>query len=260
MDPALSHNALAELLGAFALDAADPAETAAIEAHLTVCPRCRDEVGHYQQTAAMLAHTGRQAPAAVWDAIADRIGEAPKSASGLPALQSPASGQPALRRRLRPRVARRAAALTAAAAAAAIALLGVQVGHLDHRINQITTASGGQTLTAAGRNALLDPSARRITLTGVGPHPSPGAEVVVQPSGPAFLFNQGLPALPSGQTYQLWAMIDGQPISVGVLGAHPATVAFSLDAAATTKAFAVTVEPAGGSVAPTRAPVASTTI
>ncbi len=122
--------------------------------------------------------------------------------------------------------------MTAAAAVAAIALLGVEVGHLDHRLNQVTAASAGQTLTAAARNALLDPSAQRITLTGVGPGPSPGAVVVVQPSGAAFLFNQGLPALPPGQTYQLWAMIDGQPISVGVLGAHPATVAFSLDTAA----------------------------
>ena len=147
----------------------------------------------------------------------------------------------------------------AAAAVAAIALLGVEVAHLDHRLNQVTAASAGRSLTAAARNALLDPSTQRITLTGVGPGPSPGAVIVVQPSGAAFLFNQGLPALPPGQTYQLWAMIDGQPISVGVLGADPATVAFSLDTAVTTRAFAVTVEPAGGSVAPTRAPVASTT-
>jgi Anti-sigma-K factor rskA/Putative zinc-finger len=255
----MSHDALIELLGAFAVDAVEPAEAVAIQAHLAVCPRCCGEVARDQQTAAMLANSGGEAPSEVWDAVAARIEAPARSSSGFPVLPPPTSDEPGVRRRLRPSVARRAAMLVAAAAVAAITLLGVQVRHLDHRLNQVTAVSAGQT-PAAARNALLDPSARRITLTRVGPGPSSGAAMVVQPSGAAFLFNQGLPALPPGQTYQLWAMIDGQPISVGVLGAHPAAVAFHLDAGAATKAFAVTVEPAGGSVAPTRAPVASTTI
>jgi hypothetical protein len=259
MAPDVSHDALVELLGAFALDAVEPAESAAIRAHLVGCPRCGDEVAHDQQAAAMLANTGGEAPPGVWHAIAARIEASPRSGRGLPPRRR-ASGETAVPRRLRPRVARRAAALTAAAAAAAIAVLGLEVAHLDHRLNQVTAASAGRSVDAAARDALLDFSAQRITLTRVGPGPSPGAAVVVQTSGAAFLFNQGLPALPAGETYQLWAMIDGQPISVAVLGSHPATVAFSLDGAATTKAFAVTVEPAGGSVAPTRPPVASTTI
>ncbi len=68
MDPNLSHEALVELLGAFAVDAVEPAEAAAIRAHLGVCPRCGDELAGYQQTAAMLANTGGEAPAGVWDA------------------------------------------------------------------------------------------------------------------------------------------------------------------------------------------------
>jgi len=147
-----------------------------------------------------------------------------------------------------------------AAAVVAIALLGVEVGHLDHRLNRMTAASSGQSLTAAARGALLDPSARRVTPSGTGPGATRAAEVVVLPSGAALLFNEGLPALPKSETYQLWVMMDGRPISVGLLGTLPATVAFSLDAAAATSAFAVTVEPAGGSVAPTRPPVASTTV
>ena len=172
---------------------------------------------------------GGEAPARVWDAIAVRIEAHPRSTTGFRLRPGPASKEPAARRRLRPPVARRAVVCTVAAGVAAIALLGVQVDRLDHRLNQVTAASAGQNLTAAARNALLDSSAERITLDRVGPGPSPGATVVVQPSGAAFLFNQGLTVLPPGQTYQLWAMIDGQPISVGVLGAHPATVAFSLD-------------------------------
>jgi anti-sigma-K factor RskA len=259
MDPGVKHDALVELLGAFALDAVDPAGSAAIRAHLGVCPRCRDDVAHYQQAATMLANTGAEAPAGVWDAIAARIEAPPSSTARFPPLPRPASDEAAVRR-LRPRMARRAVTAAVAVAAVAIVLLGVEVGHLDHRLNQVTAASAGQALTGAARNALLDPSAQRITLARVGSGSSPDAQVVVQRSGAAFLFNQGLPALPPGETYQLWAMIAGEAISVGVLGAHPATMAFSVDAAANTKAFAVTVEPAGGSVAPTRPPVASTTI
>ena len=40
-------------------------------------------------------------------------------------------------------------------------------------------------------------------------------------------------ALPATSTYQLWSVVAGRAISVGVLGAHPATVAFSVDPAVT---------------------------
>jgi anti-sigma-K factor RskA len=254
MDPTLSHDELRELLGAYALDAVEPAEAAAIRAHLEECPRCRDEVAQHQQTAAVLANTGGKAPAGVWDAIAARIESPPPVASGFPNLVS----KPAAGRRIRPALARRVVALAAAAAASAIAVLGVEVGHLDHRLNQVAAASAAQNLSAAARTALLDPSAARVTLTGTGTGARPVAEVVALRSGAAFLFNEGLPALPPAKTYQLWAMVGGRSISVGLLGANPATVAFGLDAAGTMNAFAVTVEPAGGSIAPTRPPVAST--
>lgn len=260
MDSALSHDQIREFLGAFALDAVDPDEDAAVREHLLSCPRCRDEVAEYQRTAAMLANTGGEAPAGVWEAIASRIGQTPHASRVFPILPIREPVRPSTRRRLRPPVARGVVALSAAAAVAAIAVLGVQVDHLDHRLNQVTTASAGQTMSAAAQAALLDPSARRIALTSTAPGAPRVAEVVTLASGAAFWFNEGLPPLSASQTYQLWAMIDGQAISVGVLGDHPRTVAFSLDSAAVTDAFAVTVEPAGGSIAPTRAPVASTTV
>jgi hypothetical protein len=263
MDPALNHDQLQELLGAFALHAVDPDEAAAVQAHLDVCVRCRDEVTQHRQTAAMMASSGAEAPAELWDAIAARIEEAPTAPREFPGLRRSATGSAARSRstsRLRSITLRRVAALTAAAAAAIIAVLGVEVGRLNHRLDQVTAASAGQTLSSAARGALLDPSARRITLAGAKPGAVPAAEIVTLRTGTAFLFNEALPALPSVKTYQLWAMIDGQPISVGLLGARPATVAFSLGTAASTNAFAVTIEPAAGSIAPTQPPVASTTL
>jgi anti-sigma-K factor RskA len=67
--------------------------------------------------------------------------------------------------------------------------------------------------------------------------------------------SSSLPDLEPGKDYQLWAMVNGKPVSVGVLKARkgdtfqlkaPASV--SLDKAAT---FAISKEPAGGVPQPT---------
>jgi len=66
-----------------------------------------------------------------------------------------------------------------------------------------------------------------------------------------------MPDLPKAETYQLWAMIGGQPISLGLMGNSPAQASFTVSGSATVSALAVTVEPAGGVVAPDRPPVAT---
>jgi len=260
MESDLSHEAIGELLGAFALDAVDAAESGAIRAHLVDCPRCRDEVAQHQQTVAMLANTGGAAPGDLWDGIAARIDPAATAQHPLPLLHPASWTERPRERRAQRQVRLRAVALVAAAAAVAFAVLGVEVGRLDHRVNNVAAATAAQGLSGAARNALLDPTASRVILSSAASGGRPAAEVVALRSGAAYLFNDRLPQLPPAETYQLWAMIDGQAISVGLLGTDPTTVAFTLDPKDSTDAFAVTVEPAGGSVAPTHAPVASTTI
>ena len=71
-------------------------------------------------------------------------------------------------------------------------------------------------------------------------------------NGQAFIDVQNLPAPSAGNQYQLWAMVDGQPVNAGV---------FSLDEAGMQKVktigglnvaeWVVTLEPKGGSPAPT---------
>ena len=62
-----------DLLGAYALDAVDAEERAAIERHLVDCPRCRAEVAEHREVASYLAHSGGDAPAGVWDKIAAEL-------------------------------------------------------------------------------------------------------------------------------------------------------------------------------------------
>jgi anti-sigma factor RsiW len=259
VDRPMNHDTIIELLGAFALDAVDPDEAAAVREHLAGCPRCRDEVAQHHQTAGLLAPPGDEPPAHLWEGISARLGQSPPAAEPVP-LDVP---QPAVRPRRAPeRPARsrwglRVGALVAVAAAAAIAALGVEVGRLDHRLNRVAASTGAQDLSDAARNALLNPQTQRILLSSPGPNSQVLAEVVAGSPSTAFLFNRGLPALPSARTYQLWLTGPGRTISMGLLGSNPGTVAFALGPTLPSRAFAVTVEPANGSVVPTLPIVAS---
>ena len=70
------------------------------------------------------------------------------------------------------------------------------------------------------------------------------------------VLNFDMPALASGRTYQAWFIIDGKPVSLGVLSQNSGTVTFAanLDKA---QAVALSIEPMGGSKTPTTVAIAS---
>ena len=108
----------------------------------------------------------------------------------------------------------------------------MQVAHLDQRLDHITATASQQTLTAAARAALLDPTA--TGQPGQNRYPSQPvpvvvASVVVEPSGAAYLFNQRTSGLAAANTYQLWALHGTRAVSIALLGADPGTVAFRVD-------------------------------
>jgi anti-sigma-K factor RskA len=74
-----------------------------------------------------------------------------------------------------------------------------------------------------------------------------GAEVIIDQDGRGFLLGEGLPALASDQTYQLWGVIGEQVISLGVLGTNPEIELFSSGGELVSQ-LVVTIEPAGGVV------------
>jgi len=244
-----------DLLGAYALDAVDPDEAAAVRQHLQVCPRCAQEVAEFRETIGLVAAEGGDAPEQLWSRIAASI-DAPGAppALPLPSLLRPQS-VPVWRRWF--------VALTAAAAAAAVVLVGVQtvrVDHLDHRVGQLSAAAERAAGTDGVGAALSDPSAHRLLLTSTSSVGEVLGELVILPSGGAYMISSAMPALPASSTYQLWSVTAGRPVSVGVLGRSPGTVAFTADNAVTVKQYLVTVEPAGGVTAPTTAPVAQTQV
>jgi anti-sigma-K factor RskA len=262
----MTHDEVSELLGAFALDAVDSDEYELIEAHLTECPRCRAEVDAHREVAAALGNSVEPLPEGLWSSIASRL--PPRQDEEPPPMPllgrdgfsegvgpSPKFRAPGAARSQRwsrtprsPRTRLAAVASIAVAAAAVSIVLGVNLVHDDHQISQLQGLVGRSAHTAVVV-ALHTHGHKLVNVESPSHHRL--VEFVVVPDGRGYLVNSSLPALSSGQTYQLWGVSGRQTISLGLLGQSPSQVTFTSAGSRTPKTLAITVEPAGGSVTPT---------
>jgi anti-sigma factor RsiW len=220
---------LHELTAAYALDALSPDEERAYEEHLSRCDRCRADLAAFSETATALAHGGD--PVAPPPALRERIltearRERPNVVPLRPRWTVPVVG----------------AAAVATAAAVALAIWAVSLSHsLDHE-----RAAHASAETAA--QIVGDPSARRIAL-------SPRAVLYVRADGEAALAASGLKKR-SGKTYEAWVIRGGRPLPAGTFDGRPRLIVVKLTRRAVAGSIvAVTVEPRGGSEAPTTQPV-----
>ena len=264
----MNHEEVSELLGAFALDAVDGQDKDAVRQHLTDCRRCHDELSEFHEVAGLLANAGGDAPPQVWERIAEHVASPGKNGTNgishqdnraslvrLVREQTPDDRRNRIRRATM-KSARWVMPLATAAALVVIAVLGVQVAHLNDRVGKLADAGTRQGMSQAVEAALLDPQAKRVQLTSAE-HGGPSlGQIVLLPSGTAFMINADMPGLPSSETYQLWGRVGGTTVSISLLGNHPTDVALMIDPSARFGGFAVTVEPAGGVVRPTTSPVA----
>ncbi|MGH8994600.1 MAG: anti-sigma factor domain-containing protein [Acidimicrobiales bacterium] len=250
----MNHDDIIELLGAYAIDALEPDEAEVVRRHLDECPRCAEEVAQHHQVAALLGNAGGEAPAHLWSEIAGKI----DGTGRVRAVPSPDRG-PGRSRAARGigRVVRRPWTYAAAAAVVAIALLSLQTVHLNNRVSALSSNAAQQGIAQQAQRALSDPNAQTVALRGPSGSGATRAEIVVLPSGTAYLLNQTLPALPASETYQLWGRSSSTLISLGVLGNHPKTVALTIGGTPSYGAYLVTAEPAGGVVRTTHRPVAT---
>ena len=83
------------------------------------------------------------------------------------------------------------------------------------------------------------------------------AQFVVLPEGQGYLVESTLPALSSTETYQLWGVVNGQTISLGLLGEIPRLGDVHAGRFAGESRLGITAEPAGGSILPSQAMLAS---
>jgi anti-sigma-K factor RskA len=139
------------------------------------------------------------------------------------------------------------------AAAALVGVLSINLVRADHHVTQLNTA-----LIVAGHRAveaaLETPGHVDVTLNES--HHSDVAQFVLV-HGHGYLVSSTMGTLSSAKTYQLWGIIAGKPISIGLLGTTPSNVTFTVAGSLQPTELAITVEPAGGSVTPTTPIVAS---
>lgn len=220
------------LSGAYAVDALDDIERAEFDRHLAACSSCRDEVESLREAAAHLAESSAAAPP---PALRARILDEARSVRPLPPTVVP-----------HPRRARRVPAIAAAAAL----IVGLGAG--------VTTAlwkpwqPDSVQLTMADRiRQAPDAETWSQRLPGGGTATVTRSRAV----DAAVWESRGLTSVPAGRVYELWLQTPDESLApAGLMSSGDGEVILRGEAGEAIGA-GLTVEPSGGSPAPTTTPV-----
>lgn len=131
--------------------------------------------------------------------------------------------------------------------------MGYELGSKSAQIEKIAqnnTALSTKVSSLEQMNSVLMNS-KKIELKGVEKHPNMLAEVYWNESNEVFLNPKNLPAPPAGKQYQLWAIVDGKPVDMGMYDSTNSAVIQEMKTVTTPQAFAITLEKAGGNESPT---------
>ncbi|MEV4899984.1 anti-sigma factor [Citricoccus sp. NPDC055426] len=248
------------LLAAWALDAVDGQERRDLERRLEADPGLRDRADALNGTVARLAaSTPAEPPAGLRDRVlgavagtevdgtqVDGIGQDAQQGSG-PERSRPADLD---RHRAQRRPDRNRWWVTvASAAAAAVVAVGLLV---TQPWAEAPGISEGEQVTALEQVLQVD-GAQRLESDVAG---GGAAEVAMAPNGEAVLAVRDLPDPAEGHDYQLWT-IQGEepPQPAGLLQVQDGRALVRMQQVPAGAAMAVTVEPDGGSEAPTTEPI-----
>ena len=131
--------------------------------------------------------------------------------------------------------------------------LGYEVNSKNNQIQEIAsnnTELSSKVSHLEEMNAVYKNS-KKIMLKGVEKHPDMLAEVYWNDSKQVYLDIKNLPAAPSGKQYQLWAIVDGKPVDMGMYDEQNQSKVQPMKSVETPQAFAITLEKAGGNATPT---------
>jgi anti-sigma factor RsiW len=241
------------LAGAYVLDAVSDRDRERFERHLTRCPECAREVAELREASTGLARAASVEPP---PALIQRVLESVGQVRQLP----PAIGDPgthrigrAARARTPPRLgpqwpAPLAGALAVVLLAAAV-LLGAIAQHAEDEVRAAQQRAHQIALVLNAPDAVM--LTDRVKAGG-------SATIVMSGRDRALVFTTaGLPPLPASRCYQLWLMGPAGDRSAGMLpsqrdGMTSPVIASGIRAG---DRVGLTIEPDGGTLHPTAAPI-----
>jgi anti-sigma-K factor RskA len=236
---------LHSLAGPYALDALEAgSERDRFTRHLSRCQSCAAEVKGFREVATAMAFAAAaEAPAE----LRDRVLTAAARTRQLP----PEVSTHARPRRSRTRVpwVPWLSGVVATASIVVAVLFGFAQAHTRDELNQVKAENQAISLLLSAPEAKL--------LTHMVTHGGVATVVLAADRHELAVVTTGLPALPSGQVYQLWLIGKPKIVSAGLLpaaknGQTPAVLATGVVKGDT---LGLTVEPAGGSAQPTTTPI-----
>lgn len=115
-----------------------------------------------------------------------------------------------------------------------------------------TTRNILQKIVDEQKDLMKNPNVTVVNMVGTQVAPKSSANVYWDSaSSSVFLVVRNMPKLPTGEQYQLWALIDGKPKDLGVFDATNDKVILKMKNTQKAQAFAITIEQRGGSNSPT---------
>lgn len=235
---------VSELIGAYVLDAVDDVERRRVERAAAADPLVAEEIDRLRAVADSLADSFEaEPPAGLWESIHSEVEQTPVGRGGptIAGIDEPAMRSSTSSRRF----------LLAAAAVVAVFVIG------GAALVGLSRSSAPTDSIATMKSMALDAASKPGSRQGVLTDPANTMEVrvIVDAQGHGFVMTDPLPALPEGETYQLWSAANGTMISLGMLGSNPTMSLVPIDGSVTE--LALTREPAMGSVSPTSDPMAT---
>jgi len=250
----------------YVLGSLSPEETYQVEQLMSIFPEIREEVDRISETVEKMAMQSTHSPgdntrAKVFDSFKQLKGEE-EGQTPVKSISAETSAETSTTGKVRQMNMYRNMAV------ASVVLLVVGIGLVVVLMNQ--NRSKSETISGLNQkvdvvnndvrkqagtyeqllNLLNDKNYQQIKLQPLPGKPEATVNVYWnQKTSDVYLLDISLPAAPATKQYQLWAIVDGKPVSAGMLSGSHTTEKMGRFAKA--QAFAITLEKAGGSETPT---------
>ncbi|HSL31583.1 MAG TPA: anti-sigma factor [Anaerolineales bacterium] len=247
-----------ELLPFYALDVLSDEERELVERYLAEHPEARQQLEELNEATSALPHGVQpvQPSPRSKAALMARVAADQKAAARSVPREQPSPRRASLFENLF-----RALSLGAATVAILWAIvLNLQVARLQNQVaalnEQIASQSASLEMIVANLPQTDPSNVITVALRGTEVQPQVQGQLIVNPdSQSAVLVITGLPRLEEGQTYQVWLINGGAPVSAGLLAAdengQAVFLVTSQEPIGSFRQLGISIEPQGGSLEPT---------